>query len=216
LRIFAGGVVGAAIAGLLVGLTYGGLAAGKGAGSALSLVLVLVSVSLLAAMVSGLGIAGAIAIATGQAAPRWWRPVIGGGLGGLVIGGFASLLGLDTLRLLVGSAPERITGAGEGLIVGAATGASFVLSCRLKANALAQAVPAALLGGLGGLIIMLAGGTLMAGSLAALVARFPNAELTLAWASDSRWSAAAAIFEGALFTALVTAGMARGARASLR
>lgn len=41
--------------------------------------------------------------------------------------------------------------------------------------------------------------------LAALVARFPAAGLSLNWAADTRWLAAAGAFEGALFTALLVA-----------
>lgn len=66
-----------------------------------------------------------------------------------------------------------------------------------------------MLGALGGLAITLAGGTLMAGSLAALVARFPAAGLSLAWTANAGWLALAGAFEGALFTALVAAGMLR-------
>ena len=209
LRIVAGGVGGAAAAGLLVGLVYGTLAAGSGPGSALSLVLVLVCLSVLAALVSGLGIAGGIGWQSAQGRSEWWRPVAGGAFGGVVVGGFARLLGLDTLRLLTGSTPDRIAGAGEGLVIGVAAGLSYWLAGRRGRGAVARFGPAALLGGFGGLTITLAGGTLMAGSLAALVARFPASGLSLSWASDSRWLAVAGAFEGALFTALVVAGMIR-------
>lgn len=209
LRLIAGGVTGAAAAGLLVGLAYGTFAASAGPGSALSLVLVLVCVSMLAALVSGLGIAGGIGWQSAPGRSEWWRPVAGGAFGGVVVGGFARLLGLDTLRLLTGTAPDRIAGAGEGLVIGLAAGLSYWLATRSGGGAVARFGPAALLGGLGGLAIALAGGTLMAGSLAALVARFPAAGLSLGWASDSRWLAAAGAFEGALFTALVVAGMVR-------
>jgi len=209
LRVVAGGVSGAAAAGLLVGLVYGTLAAGSGPGNALSLVLVLVCVSVLAALVSSLGIAGGIGWQTAPGRSEWWRPVAGGALGGVVVGGFARLLGLDTLRLLTGSAPDRIAGAGEGLVIGLAVGLSYWLASRPGPRAVARFGPAALLGGLGGFAISLLGGTLMAGSLAALVARFPAAGLSLSWAEDSRWLAVAGGFEGALFTALVVAGMIR-------
>lgn len=208
LKLIAGGVSGAALAGLLIGLVYGSLAASAGPGSALSLVLVLICVSMLAALVSGLGIAGGIAGPSAPGHSEWWRPVLGGALGGVVVGGFARLLGLDTLRLLTGSAPDRIAGAGEGLIIGLAAGLSFWFARRtIQGIALHAAAP--VLGGLGGVIIVVSGGTLMAGSLAALVARFPSAGLSLPWASDPRWLAATGAFEGALFTGLVVAGMLR-------
>lgn len=209
LRLVAGGIVGAAATGLAVGLVYGSLAAGAGAGSAFSLVLVLVCVSILSALISGLGIAGGIGWQSGRGQTEWWRPVAGGMFGGVVVGGFARLLGLDTLRLLTGSAPERIAGAGEGLVIGFAAGLGYWLVLRSGRRGLAGA---ALLGGLGGLAIVLAGGTLMAGSLAALVAGFPAAGLSLGWTRDLSWLVAAGAFEGALFTGLVVAGMAAARR----
>lgn len=208
LLLIGGGVLGAAVAGLLVGLIYGTLAAGHGAGSAISLVLVLVCVSILAAAVSGLGIAGGIALLHRSGSDEWWRPFLGGALGGLVLGGFARLLGIDALRLLTGSAPDRIAGAGEGLAIGLAAGLAFWLACRwVRLSPLRRLGPGWLLGALGGVAVVLAGGTLMAGSLAALTSRFPSATLSLAWANDAAWLAASGAFEGAVFVTLLVAGM---------
>lgn len=212
LRLAAGGVAGACAAGLAVGLVYGSIAAGAGAGSGFSLVLVLVCVSILAALVSGLGIAGGIALALSPGAGERWRALAGGALGGLAVGGFARLLGLDTLRLLTGSAPDRIAGAGEGLAIGLAAGLACWLAMREGGSRRVGTAAGALLGGLGGLAIVLAGGTLMAGSLAALVARFPGAGLSLAWAGERGWLALAGAFEGAVFTACLVAGMAAARR----
>ncbi|WP_133365352.1 winged helix-turn-helix domain-containing protein [Qipengyuania sediminis] len=210
LRLIAGGIIGAAVAGALVGLAYGSLAAGEGAGRGLSLVLVLVTVCVLAALVSALGIATGIGLATRAARWRGWHALAGGALGGLVIGGFARLLGSDALRLLVGSAPERIAGAWEGLAIGIATGLGYWLSRR--GGALGAAAPA-LLGGAAGSGIILSGGTLMAGSLAALTARFPNAGLGMGWTGDPLLLTLSGAFEGALFTAALAYGLTR-ARAS--
>lgn len=208
LLLTGGGILGAAVAGLLVGLIYGSLAASRGAGSALSLVLVLICVSILAASVSGLGIAGGIALLHRPGRTDWWRAVLGGGFGGLVMGGFARLLGMDTLRLLTGSAPDRIAGASEGLIIGLATGLAFWLACRRSPSRDLSALGfGGLLGAIGGLAIILTGGTLMAGSLAALTARFPSATLSLAWAGEPAWLAVSGAFEGAIFAGLVVAGM---------
>lgn len=200
------GIIGAVAAGLLVGLLYGTLAAGSGAGSAFSLVLVLLAVCVLSALVSGLGIAGGIGIALGAGRPTWWRPVLGGALGGLLMGGFARLLGLDTLRLLMGHAPERMAGAPEGALAGAVVGFAVWLITnhpRMRSYALVVA-----LGGMAGLVLTIAGGTLMAGSLAALVSRFPEAGLSMAWARDPMLMALSGAFEAAAFVALVSAAMA--------
>lgn len=207
-RLIAGGLAGAAAAGLTVGLVYGVLAAP--AGGALSLVLVLVGVSILAALVSGIGIAGAIAIAERTRVRRVSILSASAALGGALVGGFARLLGIDSLRLLAGSAPERIAGAGEGLVAGAAVGLAYWLATRRAGTAgpLLRTVAGAGLGAVAGLVIVLAGGTLMAGSLASLVSGFPGASLDMFWAINPALLAGAGAFEGALFTALVAAGMA--------
>ena len=205
LMLVGGGVLGAAASGLAVGLIYGSLSAGTGPGSALSLMLVLICVSVLAALVSGLGIAGGIGLFNSAGRGEWWRPILGGASGGLLLGGFARLLGIDTLRLLVGSAPDRITGAGEGLVMGLVVGLSFWIASRR--HSLLRHIIAPLLGAIGGLGITLAGGTLMAGSLAALVARFPASSLSLSWTADAFLLAAASALEGALFAGFVVSGM---------
>lgn len=207
LALVASGIFGAVVTGLVVGLTYGGLTSGSGAGNAFSLMMVLVCVSVLAALVSGLGVAGGIGLATRRGSGEWWRPIIGGALGGAVVGGFSRLLGIDTLRLLMGSAPEKIAGAAEGLIIGAVVGLGLWLIARRKSQL--NYVLVVGLGGLAGLGLVLSGGTLMAGSLAALVQQFPGAGLSMAWTREPLLLALSGAFEGALFSVLVSAGMAR-------
>lgn len=205
-----GGILGALVAGLLVGLAYGSLASATARGNGVSLVMVLITVSVLAALISGLGVAGGIALAARHLGRRWWHLAIGGAAGGMIVGGVARLIGLDTLRLLLGHAPASITGAAEGLVMGAvAGGASAVLAWPLRARTL---LPVAGAGGAAGAAIVIGGGTLMAGSLAALVSGFPGAGLSLAWAHDPARAALSGAFEGAVFTGLVCAGLARGAR----
>ena len=206
LRLVGGGVLGAAAAGAAVGLLYGSLAAGEGAGSALSLVLVLICVSVLAALASGLGIAGGVGLLGSAHKPDWWRPIVGGALGGLALGGFARLLGLDALRLLVGKAPATITGAMEGLAMGVAVGTGLYLARRAEAPAGRLAIPAAM-GAIAGLAIIALGGTLMAGSLTALVESFPGAALAQAMASRGGWLLLSGALEGGLFAAGAVAGM---------
>lgn len=203
------GILGAIAAGLLVGLTYGIGAAGSGAGGAMSLVIVLIAVSVLAAMISGLGVAGGIALALRQDREAWWLPIAGGALGGLAVGGFARLVGIDTLRLLMGSAPDRMTGAIEGLVMGGIVGwAVWALRNHMRPLALASV---ALAGAVGGAALVTAGGSLMAGSLAALVGRFPGAGLSMAWAQWAWLRPLSGAFEGAAFTLLVSTAMARKA-----
>jgi DNA-binding winged helix-turn-helix (wHTH) protein len=205
LGLMAGIILGSAMAGALVGLLYGFLFAREGAGSALSLVLVLICVSVLSATVSGLGIGGGIALIGAARHSHWWRPVLGGAIGGLILGGFARLLGLDALRLLVGKAPLQIAGAGEGLAIGLAVGTGLWIARRARGRlAIALAAPAAL-GALTGLAVVALGGTLMAGSLMALVASFPAAGLSTAAVPHEAWLLASGVFEGAVFVGLTVA-----------
>lgn len=210
LALAARAIMGAATAGLVVGLTYGAVAAQSGAGNAFSLVMVLICVSMLAALVSGLGIGGGIGLAVRGGDERW-RAILGGAVGGLVIGGFARLLGIDTLRLLMGNAPDRMAGALEGLAIGTIVGWCFTISARHDLGR--RVALAAALGGAAGAALIAGGGTLMAGSLAALVRGFPGADLPMRWADDPSLLILSGAFEGAIFAASVSAAMAaRGFR----
>lgn len=200
------GTVGAIVAGLVVGVTYGIGATGAGAGSALSLVMVLICVSVLAAMVSGLGVAGGIAFALRHDEHPWWLPVAGGAVGGLLVGGFARLVGIDTLRLLMGVAPDRMAGAAEGMVMGAVVGLGYSM---LRGRAVVPRLAlVALLGGTAGAALVGAGGTLMAGSLSALVTRFPAASLSMGWTDSLLLRLFSGVFEGAVFASLVCVAMA--------
>lgn len=208
LRLVGSGALGAAAAGAAVGLAYGSLAASDGAGNALSLVLVLICVSILSALVSGLGIAGGIGLLGGARKTEWWRPVIGAALGGLALGGFARLLGLDAMRLLIGNAPPSITGASEGLAIGVAVGIGLLLVRRTReSRPLIGLAGATAMGALAGVAIIALGGTLMAGSLMALVERFPAAALSQFLAPGGGWMLLWGAFEGGLFAAGIVAGM---------
>lgn len=206
--LIGGGVLGAAAAGALVGMVYGAVAAGEGAGSALSLVLVLICVSALAALVSGLGIAGGIGLMGSARHPDWWRPITGGALGGLALGGFARLLGLDALRLLTGNAPTAIAGAGEGLAIGLTVGTSLLFArVRGVSNTVSRIVATAALGALAGLAVVALGGTLMMGSLTALIDSFPAAVLARGIVPRDGWTLVSGAFEGAMFATGIVAGM---------
>ena len=208
LRLIGGGALGAAAAGAGVGLAYGSLAASDGAGSALSLVLVLICVCILSALVSGIGVAGGIGLLASARKSDWWRPVIGAALGGLALGGFARLLGLDAMRLLIGDSPASITGASEGLAMGVAVGLGLLLVRRIHGSRpLIGLAGAAAIGALAGLAIISLGGTLMAGSLMALVDRFPAAALSQSLAPRGGWMLISGAFEGGIFAAGIVAGM---------
>lgn len=108
------GTIGGGVAGLIGGLFYGfagasqSLQPGPGVG-ALSVLLVLVCVTALVALIGGAGVS--FGVAAGFAANRagQWS-IVGGAVGGLLVGAFAKLLGLDAFNLLFGRSPGDITG----------------------------------------------------------------------------------------------------------
>jgi hypothetical protein len=97
------------------------------------------------------------------------------------VGAFGKLVGQDAFLLLLGQAPGDITGAPEGLMLGAAVGLADDLSRRFAAG---RSIPrnallAATLGALAGLLIAATGGQLFGGSLSLLAAGFPGTRLHL-------------------------------------
>ncbi|HWI76635.1 MAG TPA: transcriptional regulator [Sphingomicrobium sp.] len=211
------GVVGGGIAGVIGGLFYGfagasqPLAPGMGA---ISVLLVLLALTILVALIGAFGVAFGIAgsvFATGRIGP--WS-IAGGALGGLVIGAFVELFGLDAFTLLFGRSPGDITGAFEGLVLGGAVGLGTCLATRYEKLRYGTLL-AALLGGIAGLAIPLLGGRLMGGSLALLAEHFPGSRLRLdrigALFGESGFGPVAqtvtGALEGALFSGCVVAAM---------
>ena len=175
------GTLGGGLAGLLGGLVYGlagasePLAPGIGA---VSVLLVLVALSLLVALLGAAEVAFGIAAAGLAPGNRWQWSIAGGALGGLIVGAFVKLLGIDAFNLLVGRSPGDITGGAEGALIGAAVG----LGAWLGGGALSfrrSVAGAALCGGVAGAAIALLGGRLMGGSLALVGAQFPGSHLSL-------------------------------------
>jgi DNA-binding winged helix-turn-helix (wHTH) protein len=179
----AAGMIGAGLAGLVGGLFYGFAGASEPLAPAMgaaSMLLVLVCVTILVALAGGAGVAFGIAAA--RALDRgWWASVAGGALGGLIVGGIVELLGLDAFNLLLGHAPADITGGAEGFALGAAVGLGAWLAERsMERGSLRRGiVMAGIIGALAGLLIPLAGGRLLGGSLASLAATFPGSRLRL-------------------------------------
>lgn len=177
------GTIGGGIAGLIGGLLYGFAGASQplqpGTG-AVSVLLVLVCLTLLVALAGAAGVSFGIA-AAGCVSARPWGSVAGGALGGLVVGAFVKLLGLDAFDLLFGQSPGDITGAAEGALLGGAVGFGVWLA-RHGADTVSPGrgiVAAGLVGGAAGVLIPLFGGRLMGGSLMSLARRFPDSRLRL-------------------------------------
>lgn len=212
------GTIGGGLAGLIGGLFYGFIGASQplqpGMGAA-SVVLVLLCITILVALLGGTGVA--IGIALTRRHGGW--VVAGGAAGGLIIGACFKLLGLDAFSLLVGQSPGDITGAFEGFVIGAGTGAGAWLSRRV-ASVRASAFVGAGCGGLAGLVVALLGGRMMLGSLDSLGRQVPGSRLRLDHISQLFGEASfgpvtrtvTSILEGALFAAGVVSAMALAAR----
>ncbi|MGN6156109.1 MAG: winged helix-turn-helix domain-containing protein [Sphingomicrobium sp.] len=211
------GMVGGGLAGLIGGLFYGfagasqPLAPGMGA---ISVLLVLLALTILVALIGAFGVA--FGIAASIAATRRIGPwsIAGGALGGLLIGAFVELLGLDAFTLLFGRSPGDITGAFEGFVLGGAVGLGIWVASRSE-QLRYGALLAALLGGLAGFAIPLLGGRLMGGSLALLAEHFPGSRLRLDRIAGlfgendfgPITQAVTGALEGALFAGCVVAAM---------
>ena len=178
------GMIGGGAAGIIGGLFYGFAVASHplqtGIG-AVSVLLVLVCLTILVALIGGAGIGFGIAAAGFASGRPWPWTIIGGAGGGLVVGAFVKLLGLDAFNLLFGQSPGDITGAAEGALLGAAVGFGAWLGNRGTGSlSLRRSIAAAsLAGGGAGLLIPLLGGRLMGGSLDLLARRFPDSRLRL-------------------------------------
>jgi hypothetical protein len=227
LLLAAAGTTGAGVAGVLGGLFYGfagasqPLAPGMGA---VSMLLVMVCLTIVAAVAGGAGVSAGIAASAllpggaRGAGARWRWSIAGGAFGGLFVGAAAKLLGLDAFNLLLGRSPGDITGAPEGLVLGAAVGAGLWFGARKGASPWRRAsvVAGALAGAAAGIAIPLLGGRLMGGSLDLLAGSFPDSRLRLgqvgALFGEAGFGplaqAATGMLEGALFGACIIGAMA--------
>lgn len=175
------GTIGGVLAGLIGSPLYGFAAASEaapGGMGAASVVLVLVCLALLISVLGAAGVSGGIAAArmiTGRAGP--WS-VAGGALGGLLIGAVVKLIGLDAFNLLVGRAPANITGPAEGALIGGAIGLAAWLALGQWRLRIAGPI-GALAGGTAGVLVVLAGGRMLGGSLDLLAEVFPDSRLRL-------------------------------------
>jgi len=177
------GMTGGGVAGVLGGLAFGFAAAShatqNGVG-ALSSLLVLVALATLLCLIGAAGVVGGIAAARLVARNFTFAGLVGGAAGGLLVGAFGKLIGQDAFLLLFGQSPSDITGAPEGLLLGAAVGLADDLSRRFATGRIQRnALLAAALGAFAGLLIAATGGKLFGGSLSLLAEGFPGARLHL-------------------------------------
>jgi hypothetical protein len=135
-------------------------------------------------------------------------PTLAGAGGGLFVGAFGKMLGHDAFSLIVGRSPGDITGAMEGLLVGAAVGLSSLVAAQRRSLRRALALSAGI-GAVAGLAIALLGGRLMFGSLELLAAAFPGSRLRLDELASlgSAAGTVTTVVEAALFSAGVVGAM---------
>jgi len=172
----AAGTLGGGVAGLIGGLAYGFAAASRGGVGAISVLLVLLSATIFVAVIGAAGVSFGIATSAFGRTRSWSWLTLAGAAGGLFVGAFGKMLGLDAFNLLFGRSPGEITGAMEGLLLGAAVGVSAWLA--LRTGSLRRAVAfAGLTGAATGIVIGLLDGRLMLGSLALLADGFPGSRL---------------------------------------
>lgn len=210
----AAAAIGGGVAGLIGGLIYSFIGAAAGIGAASSL-LVLVCLTALIGVLGGAGVGLGIAAAAHAPGRLGQWSIIGGALGGVVVGGFVKLVGLDTFNLLFGQTPGEITGAPEGAVLGGAFGLGVWIANRGAHSLQRSAAIAGACGAAAGVIITLLGGRLMAGSLHLLASRFPDSRLQIDQIGGlfgergfgTVSAMATAGFEGLLFAACVVAAL---------
>ena len=213
----AAGTVGGGVAAFFGGLVYGFAGASQplqpGLG-AISILLVILCLTIVVGLMGGAGVSFGIATATAGRRRDWPWSVGGGAVGGMLIGAIVKLLGVDAFNLLFGRSPAGITGALEGLILGAAVGLGAWLASRTPKKRRGITI-AAVAGGVAGAAIPVLGGRLMGGSLQLLAQTFPDSRLRLdqlsALVGEHEFGLVSQIvtgaLEGALFSAFVVAAL---------
>ena len=221
-RLGLAGTIGGGAAGVAGGLIYGFAAAASPGVGGTSVLLVLLAITAFVGLLGGAGVGFGIASADLAPSRAWHWSMLGGAAGGMVVGAIVKLLGIDAFNLLVGRAPDGITGAAEGMILGGAIGLGAWLSDGWSVRRSMAA--AGLAGALGGAVIPLLGGRLMGGSLDLLVRQFRGSRLKLdamgALFGESGFGAvtqlATGALEGLLFGACVVGAMKLARRRGIR
>jgi DNA-binding winged helix-turn-helix (wHTH) protein len=178
LRLTGAGTLGGGLAGLIGGLIYGFVESSQPGLGGSSMMAVLVSLCVVVAVTGAAGVSLGLAAAQVMRGRHWLWSIVGGAVGGMVVGATVKMVGLDAFNLLFGHAPSDLTGASEGLLLGAAVGLGVGVSgpgSSFRRNVVLAGVAATAVGA----AIPSLGGHLMGGSLALLADGFPQSRLGL-------------------------------------
>lgn len=185
LRQGVGGTLGGAAAGFIGSFMLGMILAWAQHASFMEsapLTFVLASLGTLVGALGGMGVSFGMAAAAQVAYrhSRWWS-IVGGAAGGALIGGGAKLLGIDALRAIFGKSPTGITGATEGVVLGAGVALGAILSVQLiKHPRPWQPILGAAAGAMcAAALLTVVGGNLFSGSLDIVARAFANSQIRM-------------------------------------
>ena len=203
-RMATAAMLGGAGAGIAGGLFYALLLASRSGEGASALFLTVLALCLAVGVLGGAGVGLGMAFASALRSPGTVMLVAGGGAGGLVVGAVGRLVGLDLFQVLAGTTIGPVTGLLEGAVIGMLTGAGCALAMQFPGTR--GGALAALLGAGGGALVSLAGGRLMAGSLALLDRRVADSRLGLdtmgLLLGEARFGTVSLVVSGALEAAV--------------
>jgi hypothetical protein len=177
--------------------------------------LVILCLTIAVALMGAAGVSFGIALSRRWAGRAWHWSVTGGAAGGLIVGAVVKLLGIDAFNLLFGRSPAGMTGAMEGLLIGAAVGLGAWLAHRFGERLRRGVVAAGVVGAATAAVVPSVGGRLMGGSLDLLARTFPGSRLHLdqlgAMVGERGFGPASQMIsgalEGGLFAACVVGAM---------
>jgi DNA-binding winged helix-turn-helix (wHTH) protein len=216
-----GGMLGAAVAGVIGGVMLGLSLAWIRQTTVLqgaSIIIVLASLAVIVSGFGGVGVSFGMLLVDRVTFrhSRWWA-VLGAALGGAAIGGVANWLSGDIYHALFGRELRNLTGALEGAIIGAglAFGERMPESAGIRTRAWQRVLLAACGATCAGIFVSLLGGNLFTGSLTIVTASFSSSQLQIeslsAWFGEAPLGRMTLTIIGAieafLFGATVAAGM---------
>ncbi len=182
-REIVGATLGATASGFLVGSLLGGILAylrHAPTFETVTYLLALISLGSLASFFGGLGISTGLVFMRhiSYRHSKWWT-VVGGTLGGLLIGAFINIIGIDILKVLFGQQLIKITGAFEAAVLGFWLSLAFVFAEHKIKKSSAKILAVAIGTMIGAIMLTFFKGNLFSGSIAAISRSFANAQINL-------------------------------------